>query len=338
MCRTIKEHMAPSGSYIRRGIFVLLIAFLVTVPCVTFAADFFGPIVPAICHCDNQTVQGATSGVTTVTSAPDYGCVLQVIENLIKFAVTFGVILCIIWIAYAGFSLMVSGGSPEARSQGKTRLVNALVGIIVLLSAWLIVNFVMGILYNGSFGDWNGILAGSGSDTCIQAHTPVAITAGSVASNITAVAPGTATPPENGQLGVTHGLCADTNTACSVSVLAAEGLNQAQAEAMSCIAVTESSGGANEGNSGTGAQGLFQITATNWNISAYHTGACSSATSRLNNTCNRQTAVLMFQRQGYQPWTGICNNVNGCGYVSYGQAWNPNARACVQKYDPSGLH
>lgn len=118
----------------------------------------------------------------------------------------------------------------------------------------------------------------------------------------------------------------------------AEGLTDAQANAMSCIAVTESSGGANKGNSGTGAVGLFQITGQNWSNPANHKPPCSVSSSRLDNTCNRQAAVLMFKNGGnsYQPWTGKCTSQKGCGYVSYGQYWNPNAVACVQKYDPSG--
>lgn len=313
----------------RRRLFILLplLALFALVPGVTFAAGFFGPILPqsGSCHCDPLPL--------------DWGCVLQVIQNLIQFAVSFGVILMVLWIAYAGFSLMVSGGSPEARSQGKTRIMNAIVGILVILSAWLIVDFVMKILYEpnaafsgGVFGPWNSILEDKDGNYCIQEHTPTAISIGSVLSGITTAQPGTYTPGAG--VGVAKGLCSSSNTSCSVNVLQQEGLTQAQAMAMSCIAVTESSGGANEGNSGTGAVGLFQITGTNWNNSAYHSGSCSSATSRLNDTCNRQAAVLMFKNVGYQPWTGRCNVQSGCGHVSYGQYWNPNAVACVNKYDP----
>jgi hypothetical protein len=137
-----------------------------------------------------------------------------------------------------------------------------------------------------------------------------------------------------GSVGTTHGLCDARNTSCSPAVMKAEGLNDAQANAMSCIAVTESGGDPLVGGSGTGAQGLFQITGTNWSNPAYHSGSCSVQTSRNNATCNRQTAVLMFKSVGYQPWTGKCMSAGGCGKVSYGQYWNPNAVACVQKYDP----
>lgn len=301
-----------------RFVFIPLIALLASLPGTAAAAGFFGPIIP----------QGLCAGKPF-----DWGSVLQVLQNLINVAVSLGVILMVLWIAYAGFMLMVSGGSAEARSQGKARIVNALVGLLVILTAWLLVDFVMKTIYddkNVQFGPWNKILAGNGNDYCIRETTPKPITLGSVLTNITTVQPGTSLPSG---VGVAQGLCSDSNTSCSPAVMKSEGLNDAQANAMSCIAVTESGGGSNKGNSGTGAQGLFQITLTNWNNPTFHRSPCSSSTSRLNDACNRQAAVLMFRSQGYQPWTGRCNQ-SRCGNVTYGQYWNPNAVACVNKYDP----
>ncbi len=58
-------------------------------------------------------------------------------------------------------------------------LLNAVVGLFIVLAAWLIVDFVMKSLYNpdawqeGSLGPWNSILVGG--DTCVQPKTPSAI-------------------------------------------------------------------------------------------------------------------------------------------------------------------
>lgn len=173
----------------------LALAMVIAMPQPTYAsnATFFGPIVPAECQCPKQTVQGATGGVTTVDSAPDYGCVLQVIENLINFGVTLSTIIFTIYLVITGFSFITSAGSPEARSKAKTRFTNVFVGLFVLLCAWLIVDFVMKTIYDqGKFGPWNGILAGTGQDHCITPTQPKAITAGTVATNIQL---GTANPP-----------------------------------------------------------------------------------------------------------------------------------------------
>lgn len=176
----------------------LALVFVIAVPAPTYAATapFFGPIVPAACHCDNQTIQGATSGATTANSAPDYGCVLTVIQNLVNFGITLSTILFTIYLVITGFSFITSAGSSEARSRAKTRFTNVLIGLIVLLCAWLIVNYVMNVLYNGTFGSWDSILAGdpAGADHCIAPSQPKAITAGSVASNLTTTQPGTSSP------------------------------------------------------------------------------------------------------------------------------------------------
>lgn len=172
----------------------LVLTMLAFAPMPTHAsnATFFGPIVPAECHCDSQTIQG---GGGTVNSAPDYGCVLQVVENVINFGVTLSTIIFTIYLVITGFSFITSAGSSEARSRAKTRFMNVFVGLLVLLCAWLIVDFVMKTIYNqGKFGPWNGILAGNsaGTDRCIVPNKPKAITLGSVVSGITTVQPGTA--------------------------------------------------------------------------------------------------------------------------------------------------
>lgn len=143
---------------------VALLAFTSFAPSVLAAdAVFFGPIVPngtngqPDCNCPG--------------SAPDYGCVLQTIQNAINITITFGFMLMILFIAIAGFQFVMSAGNSEAHSAAKKRLLNTLFGILVVMSAWLIVDFVMKTLYgaDGKFGPWNAILqAESGDDVCLE--------------------------------------------------------------------------------------------------------------------------------------------------------------------------
>ncbi len=254
-------------------------------------------------------------------SAPDWGCLLQVLQNVINAAVYMGVTLCVVWIAIAGFTLMVSGDNPEARSLGKTRVLNAVIGIAIILCSWLVVDFVMKVVYEpskafdgGIFGPWNNILAPSGDDYCIRVTTPQPIFTGTIG------VPRGGTPTSVGEAGP---LC-PAGSECSVEKLMAAGLTQPQARAMSCIAMTESSGIPSRVNSDSKACGLFQITNEtskgNWRNPRYHSGSCSVNTSCKNARCNLQTAVIMFNESGYQPWT-----CPGC---------NNKAAACVAKYDP----
>ncbi len=147
---------------------VLSLVLLVPVPVEAASATFFGPIVPPECNCEQ---------VDGIATAPSYGCVLAVVQNLINFGVTLGVIAATLALVYAGFTWMMSGGNPEARSKGRGMLLNVFIGLFILLTAWLLVDFIMKQLYSGDngskdFGPWNSILASQGNDTCIVATTP----------------------------------------------------------------------------------------------------------------------------------------------------------------------
>ncbi len=138
--------------------------------------------------------------------------------------------------------------------------------------------------------------------------------------------------PETAGPAVTRGprgvaQCSDQNTNCDVQSLQALGLTPAQAQVMSCVAMTENSG-QSVGCSGTGPCGTFQISRTDWG--RYAPTECSasafgSITAAQNNAdCNKRVAVTMVQQRGFQPWTG---NMPG-------QApWNPAATQCVNNYN-----
>ena len=140
--------------------------------------------------------------------------------------------------------------------------------------------------------------------------------------------------PDTSNYGRAGALCAPGNPACSPAALQALGFEPQEANAMSCIAVTESGGNPYTRPSETGACGLFQITnrtsKSNWQNPAYHGDGCGVTTSCNDPRCNAQTAQIMFNEQGYQPWTGIDPKT--------GKPWNPNARACVQKHDPDAYY
>lgn len=164
---------------------LVLAIFFVLAPLQVHAATatFFGPIVPVECNCTNQP---NPNGGTPITTAPSYGCVLATVQNGINFGISLGIIAATLALVYAGFVWMTSGGNPEARNKGKDMLLNVLIGLVILLSAWLVVDFVMKTLYNPDittsdgkkFGPWNSILQGKANDQCIVAKKPSPISGG----------------------------------------------------------------------------------------------------------------------------------------------------------------
>jgi len=297
----------------------LLLGFFVVPPTALAAIPFFGPIIPDA----QQLCPGS------------WYLVMVVINNIISFAITFVIVFITpVMIAYSGFLMVANPFNPGAKEEAKKMLTNTVVGIVISLASWMIVDALMAVLYNPSTvgATWSELVTGgTGANACLK-------TAASLENlNQTKLGLSGSTPDSTGVFvnGKAGALCADGNTACSVGAIkdAAAALNMPlsdeQLATMSCIAMTESSGNPNSPNSSTGACGTFQITnrtrKSNWQNPAYHQGACSTASSCNNATCNLQTALIMFKQQGYQPWTG--KNKDG----SY---WNPNAVACAREHDP----
>jgi hypothetical protein len=56
---------------------------------------------------------------------------------------------------------------PGGISKAKGVLTNTVVGIVVALASWMIVDAVMVVFYNGSFGTWASIIKGNANDLCL---------------------------------------------------------------------------------------------------------------------------------------------------------------------------
>jgi len=143
----------------------LLALTLILLPGSAFAQ--FGPIVPEVC-------QSCPCG---------FGGVLAIIQNVINFIIAISIIIATIIIAWAGGLYMLSATNPESRSLANKMLINAIVGIMIVLSAWLIVDFVMKTLYDNDseFGPWNTILLGNdGGESCLVSKPVTPLFSGSI--------------------------------------------------------------------------------------------------------------------------------------------------------------
>lgn len=93
------------------------------------------------------TVESTTNGVDIVV--PEGPDLFVVVQNLLN--TTFGVvgIIAVIMIIIGGFHYMTSQGSPEKVQKGKNTILYGIVGLVICLSAFAIVNFVLASL-NGA--------------------------------------------------------------------------------------------------------------------------------------------------------------------------------------------
>jgi hypothetical protein len=204
----------------RRLLFGTLLALTIvlSVPAAAQAADagFYGPIISTECRCPG-------------TQAPGWGCVLETIRVLMNFGITIAGIIAVLIIAHAGFLFVGSTANPEMRSQARNVLINAIVGMVIVLAAWLVVDFIMTRLYNpGAFGPWNSILYGNEGQKCIQATTVAPLTSG---PGITAQ-PGVSTVPQ-GPGGITGAPFAYQTAAVALQAPAVSG---ALSSLLSCMA------------------------------------------------------------------------------------------------------
>jgi len=95
--------------------------------------------------------------------------VLQLMQNFMNLGISLAILFMTLFLIWAGFSFIMSAANAEARSNARKMLFNAVIGMIIVLSAWLIVDFVIKTVAGGDtkFGPWNTILLFDG-DACIR--------------------------------------------------------------------------------------------------------------------------------------------------------------------------
>ena len=83
---------------------------------------------------------------------------IQLADNIIDFAVGLLAALSAIMFAYAGFLMVTASGNEGKITQAKEIFRNVVIGIIITLAAWLIVDTIMKLLLKEEFGPWNEIV------------------------------------------------------------------------------------------------------------------------------------------------------------------------------------
>ena len=72
---------------------------------------------------------------------------MKLIDNVINFILfTLAIPISAIMFAYAGFKMVTSGGSTEARGKAKSVASSTVFGLVIAAGAWLIVKTILTIL------------------------------------------------------------------------------------------------------------------------------------------------------------------------------------------------
>lgn len=108
-------------------VFTILLTVLF-VPVVASAQIFGGPIVPC----------GGPDG-------PECNAcqLVKMADNLIKFFVGMAVVVATLMFTWAGIKYATSGTKPDQISEAHKIFFNVLIGLIVVLGAWLIIDLIL---------------------------------------------------------------------------------------------------------------------------------------------------------------------------------------------------
>ena len=167
----------------------------------------------------------------------------RVISLLITLAIVF---VAPLMIAYSGFLFVVNPVSSAGKEQAKGILTHTIVGIVIALAGWMIVNAIMAVLYDkDKFGEtWSSLITSDGLPPCLDLKASLNQSAGIGISGISAS-------------GVKY--LAPVSGNCSTDSLISFGIDPSIANTMSCIAQNESSCNLTAANSSSSAFGLFQV-------------------------------------------------------------------------------
>ena len=78
-------------------------------------------------------------------------------QNILNTGIFIAVFLSAVLFAWAGAKYLVNAANPGQVTQAKAIFANVLIGLLIILSGWLIVDTLMKVLTNGSFGPWNKV-------------------------------------------------------------------------------------------------------------------------------------------------------------------------------------
>jgi len=126
----------------------VMLAGLLFVPMLAFVASFVAPTRAYAVGCDtgNLTAQGGADCASGNSSSTPLFGTTSIFASITNTALFIVGALSVIMLIYGGIRYTVSGGDTKQVTDAKNTILYAVVGIIVAILAYAIVNFVIGKL------------------------------------------------------------------------------------------------------------------------------------------------------------------------------------------------
>jgi type IV secretory pathway VirB2 component (pilin) len=74
----------------------------------------------------------------------------QVLQRVVTWILLLAGTIAVVYLIYGGILYITAGGDAEKAKSGRTAVVNAIIGIVIILLALVIVNWVMSIVTSGT--------------------------------------------------------------------------------------------------------------------------------------------------------------------------------------------
>ncbi|HVV39309.1 MAG TPA: pilin [Candidatus Paceibacterota bacterium] len=310
---------------------------------------------------------GQISGLIPCNGTDCQACsVVSLIQNVINFAIGLSIPIAMALFAWAGVLYYTSATNLHNIEHAKAIFSSAIIGFVVALGAYLIIETILhGILNDKYFQGWNKIECVDNDDRPTGKNIGDLLTQvlGTPGAQLTVLATEVVATCEQGTYNDKQEACVNaqgsviaqpvmirrtskggsgtqcTNLNCSVDTYMSAGLTSAQANVMSCIAMTENSGRSTGCNGNACGTQQVMITVNKLvgsacsptgelncpamckgaNGVAVKTAACQPCFEAANNyLCNAQTTAYLVQQDGYKPWVQNSDNTQ--------------SQACVDKY------
>ncbi len=99
-------------------------------------------------------INPSLTGTCNVYGSCDFCDSLVVARNIINLLVELAIAISVAMMVYGAIRMMLSVGSPERVKSARDTITSALVGLLITLAAWLIVNTFLHILTGNADFPW----------------------------------------------------------------------------------------------------------------------------------------------------------------------------------------
>ena len=116
-----------------------------------FPAGYWGPILSCTGNYNNVVPSGVNGGPTNTCN--DFCDFLRTAQNGVDFAITIVIFVgAPAMITFGGIMLLISGDAEERRSHAKSIIMGAVVGVVIVLGAYLVVSTFLWLAGNSAGG------------------------------------------------------------------------------------------------------------------------------------------------------------------------------------------